>query len=62
MNGGVPTHARADFRVAPRLGVVTPSCLEPRPGRLIPECSEVKAKGTVRKGAEARESGQFGEV
>lgn len=52
--------AQADFSVTPRLGLITVSCLEPQPARLIPECSEVKVRGAVRK--ETRDSGRFGDV
>lgn len=54
--------AQADFSVTPRLGLTTVRCLEPQPVRVIPECLEVKVKGTVRKEAETRDSGEFGDV
>lgn len=54
--------AQADFSVTPRLDPITVPCLEPPPVRLTPECSEVKVKGAVRKEAETRDSGQFGDI
>lgn len=65
-NWGVPTglwvtvERRRTF-VSLRVScLITVPCLQPQSVHLIPEWEQVKVKGTVRKEAKRRDSGQFG--